>query len=476
MQRALHAHMFLGGNVTGDHERITHRLRNFEDVLAGAFAHHLLHDLLAFLFAQAELLQRFIEARAGVGQFQVLAVIVDVPDIRQREDGFTAVAFTTGDSGDGPGRRNRGLGCIANAVLFDALHHRIPLDLGSAPVILIVSQRRRRLPLHIVHIVDGILDRGERSALLGKLHARHHRVIAHELHHLRAELLTFLRAITHARVIHQIRQPHDAQADAPRAVRGFLQLRHGRHIRIRLHHIIEEARSGHHRLAQSFPVHSAIRSAMLVEIHRTQTAVLVRSKPLFSARVRRFERIQMRHGVAAIGGIEEEHTRLAIMMRLLDDLVEQFARVDLLVGVDGDARGFGLFERAAESLFLHLGKVGEAQFPFFVFLHGLHERVGDADGNIEVGNVVLIDLAGDEIFHIGMVHAQDRHIGATAGIMRHHAVSKISMVVFNFQIQGERFSGFFHTANFNEPISVQGRRVLESSRVFRLQQVISRTG
>ena len=45
----------------------------------------------------------------------------------------------------------------------------------------------------------------------------------------------------------------------------------------------------------------------------------------------------------------------------------------------------------------------------------MHEGVGDADGDIEVGDLILIGLAGDEFFDVGMIHAQDAHVGAAAG-------------------------------------------------------------
>ena len=54
--------------------------------------------------------------------------------------------------------------------------------------------------------------KGPRS--FGEFDAGLHGMIAHELHDLRAELLAFLRAITHAHVIHQVGQTHDAETDA----------------------------------------------------------------------------------------------------------------------------------------------------------------------------------------------------------------------------------------------------------------------
>ncbi len=130
-------------------------------------------------------------------------------------------------------------------------------------------------------------------------------MITDELHHLRAELLSLSGAITHADVIHQVRQTHDAEPDAARPVRGLRQLGHRGHIGIRFDDVVEEARCQHDALAQQFPVDGAIRSAVLVEVDRAETAVLVWAKPLLTARVCRFQWIQMRHRISAIGCIQE---------------------------------------------------------------------------------------------------------------------------------------------------------------------------
>ena len=114
----------------------------------------------------------------------------------------------------------------------------------------------------------------------------------------------------------------------------------------------------------------------------------------------------MRDGVAAVGCVKEEHARLAVVMRLLDDLLEQVACFDCTIGADGHARGFSLFKSPFDVLAVTgIMHVGEAQFPFSIILDGLHEGIRDADRNVEIGNVVLVGLAGDEIINIGMVYA-----------------------------------------------------------------------
>ncbi len=108
--------------------------------LAGALTHDLLDHFLTFLLAQPGPFQRFFETRAGVGQLQVFSVVVDMPDVSQREDRFAAIALATGDRRDGAGRRDGGLGSVADAVLPDAALYRLPLDLRPAPGMLIGSQ------------------------------------------------------------------------------------------------------------------------------------------------------------------------------------------------------------------------------------------------------------------------------------------------------------------------------------------------
>ncbi len=106
----------------------------------------------------------------------------------------------------------------------------------------------------------------ERPALFGQGDAGSHGVIAHELHHLAGELLPLLRAVAHAERVHQVGQAHNAQPDAPHAVRCLLQLGHGGHVGIDADHVIEEARGQRHRLGQPVPVHAPVCDEMLGQV------------------------------------------------------------------------------------------------------------------------------------------------------------------------------------------------------------------
>ena len=209
-----------------------------------------------------------------------------MPHVGQRKDRLTAVALTASHRGDCPGRRNGGLRGVADAVRLDALHDRVPADGGAAVVVSVGHLRLGGLPAHVIHVVDRALYGRERSALLRQLDAGLHGVIAHELHHLRAELLPLGGAVAHAGVVHQVRQAHDAQADAARPVGRLGQMRHGGHVGVGLHHVIQEARGRHHALPQAFPIDLAVRGAVLVQVDRAETAILIGPEPLFPALVR----------------------------------------------------------------------------------------------------------------------------------------------------------------------------------------------
>jgi hypothetical protein len=50
-----------------------------------------------------------------------------------------------------------------------------------------------------------------------------------------------------------------------------------------------------------------------------------------------------------------------------------------------------------------------------VGLDGLHELVGDGDGDVEVVDLVVVTLAVDELLDVGVVHPEDAHVGPPPG-------------------------------------------------------------
>ncbi len=140
LHRALHAHVLVCGNITGDHKGVGNLFGQIFDSLARAVGNHLRDDGFALLFRQAAVDQGLLKKRAGVRQLEIFALIVHVADIRQSKHRFTAVALTTRDGGNRAGGGNRGLGRVADAVLPDALGDSVPIQLGSVEIFIVGDQ------------------------------------------------------------------------------------------------------------------------------------------------------------------------------------------------------------------------------------------------------------------------------------------------------------------------------------------------
>ena len=119
LQSPLHADVFLGGDILRDHEHLANSLRDCLQILARTVLQDLFDDCLAGFLVQTTFGQGLLEERAGIRQLQIVAVIVDVADICQGEDRFAAITFTACDGGNRPGRRDRGLGSVADSILSD---------------------------------------------------------------------------------------------------------------------------------------------------------------------------------------------------------------------------------------------------------------------------------------------------------------------------------------------------------------------
>ena len=83
----------------------------------------------------------------------------------------------------------------------------------------------------------------------------------------------------------------------------------------------------------------------------------------------------MRHRVGTVRGIEEKHAGFAVVMRLLDNLVEQITSADCFINFDRYTCCAGLFKRAREAVIFGRGDVGENQVPVFVFFDGVPLRM-----------------------------------------------------------------------------------------------------
>ncbi len=334
--------------------------------------------------------QGALEQGAGVLQLQVLTVVVDVADVGQGEDRLAAVALDAGHGGDGSRGGDGRLGGVADAVALQVGRQPLPVQRRAAVVVFAGHQRARRFPAEVVRVVDAARDGQERAAVVGQIDAGAHGVVAHELHDRPGQRLPLRAAVAHADAVEQVAQAHDAQADAPGVQRRLAQLGHGRHVGVGRHHVVEEAGGLCGRAAQLFPVDAALGRYVAAEVDRAEAAVLVGAEPLLAAGVGRLQLVEMGHGVAAVGRVQEEDARLAVAVGVLDDLIEDVAGA----------------HRAP-----HLAVARVHQVEVGVVLHGADEGVGDADGDVEVGDGVFAGLAGDELEDVGVVDAQHGHVG-----------------------------------------------------------------
>ncbi len=87
----------------------------------------------------------------------------------------------------------------------------------------------------------------------------------------------------------------------------------------------------------------------------------------------------MGHGIGPVGGIQEEDARFTVVVRVFDNQIEELTR---------------------PHRFHDLPVVRCNQVEIRIVPHGAHEVVGDADRDVEVCDLILVDLAGNEVPNI----------------------------------------------------------------------------
>jgi hypothetical protein len=228
---------------------------------------------------------------------------------------------------------------------------------------------------------------GHDPALLGQGAARLPGLVVYELHHLLGEGEALLGVVGDAELDQEVGEAHDAQPDPPVSPAHLVDL--GQGVVVHLDDVVEEADRRMYRLAQVVPVYVArILQVEALQVDRTQVARVIRRQMRLRARVRGLYRI-LRGGVVSVDLVYKDHARLAVEPRPLDDLGEQLARP----------------HRPGN---LTIPWVYQVEVP--VPLHGLHKSVGDGDGDVEVVDLVVVVLAGDELLDVRVVHPQYPHV------------------------------------------------------------------
>ncbi len=126
--------MLLGADVLRHYKSPADALWHGLNALATAHLADLADDALARDRVQPGLYQRLFKSGAGVGQLQVLSVVVDVPHVGQRKDRLAAISLAPGHGSNGPRGSHRRLRRVADAVFLDALYHLLPVQLRPPQV------------------------------------------------------------------------------------------------------------------------------------------------------------------------------------------------------------------------------------------------------------------------------------------------------------------------------------------------------
>ena len=150
------------------------------------------------------------------------------------------------------------------------------------------------------------------------------------------------------------------------------------------------------------------------QIDRAQAAATIGWQRLFGTGVRGFDQFAVVKVVVLVHAIQEQDAWLSMIVGGLHDLIPQVAGLNF--AIDPQAV-FALVGTFGQDIFIGFGHVH--QFNGFVGFNGHHERVGNADRNIEVGQVALV-FGVNEQLDIRVVTTHDTHLGAATCTGRLH--------------------------------------------------------
>ena len=253
------------------------------------------------------------------------------------------------------------------------------------------------------------VERGECALLRRECDGRGIGLVAHRFGDLGAEGITFGRVVAHAHHHERAAQTQEPQADAAlehRLTALLFQRPVGD-----LQHVVEHAHRGADHRLEGIPVEPADglerRHDKPRQVDRAEAAAPVVGQALLAAGIGGLDHLHVLEVVLLVHAIQEHDAGVGVVVGRADDLVHQGARTNRAVNplaVDGALSGAGFEQRARG-----LGVVD--QFELGVGLDGLHERVGHADRDVEVGQAVAV-LAVHELEHVRVVAAQDAHLRA----------------------------------------------------------------
>jgi hypothetical protein len=355
LEGGLHFHMPDGGHVVGADEHPPDVLRDAVHVGQGALLHDFVHQLVG---VDARLHQPVLQNLIGLDK---VGAVHHIADIGVGEHRLYAGGYP-GDDGQGAGGGDGGDGGVS--------------DGPAVPV-------------------DALVKEGERAPDLGQLLTGLVADGIHRVHDLLGQGDALLAVVGHAHVEEHVRKAHDAQADLAGGAGHPVDL--GQGVLVDLNHVVQEVDGGADGLFQLGPVQHPPGGGLhqvVDQVDGAQVAALIGQQRLLSAGVGGLDLPLAGHHVVPVQPVQEDDARLA--------------------GLPGRGDN-GIKDRPGAVLAHHPAGGGVHQVVGLVLAHRLHKRLGDAHGEVEVGDLAGIVLAGDELQNIGVVHPQNPHVGAPAG-------------------------------------------------------------
>jgi len=158
---------------------------------------------------------------------------------------------------------------------------------------------------------------------------------------------------------------HDAEPDLSGLQGHLLDFRDRETVAV--DDIVQENRCGPYRLLEPVKI-DRVAGDEFGQIDRAEIAAFVGQQPLLTAGVGGLERTQMRGRVVFVGTVDEEHTRFTVEPGQINDLIENFARLQFPYRITG-----GRFNQL----------IGAIRF------ERLHEDIGQRHAEVEIVELVL---------------------------------------------------------------------------------------
>ena len=258
------------------------------------------------------------------------------------------------------------------------------------------------------------VEQREGATLLGKVDRGEVGGVAHVLGDAGGHGAGFGAIVAQAQHAQRVAEAGEAEADAA-LVGGFFLLaieRPGGHVE----HVVEHARRHLDHFGEGIEVEGGHVGERVVheqrQVDRAEAAAAVGRQRLFGAGVGGLDQFAIVEVVVLVHAVEEQDARLRMVIRGLHDLIPQVAGAHL--AIDPEAV---LALEGAGRLHVDVRFGPMRQLDIGVGIDGLHEGIGDADRDVEVGQVAMV-LGMDEVLDVRMVAAQDAHLRAATSARR----------------------------------------------------------